>query len=524
MKEHVRVLLVEDDEDDYVMTQELLEQTQGFKVSLDWASDFKGGLDMIRRSDHDIYLVDYRLGGRDGMDLITKVQSEEATGPFILLTGQGDQELESAALSAGLDDYLRKEGLGVVELERSIRYAIERHRIRTELAQSQSRESEMKSEFMSHVSHELRTPIAVIHQFVSIIQDGLAGDPTPQQQEYLTIIQSNIDQLTHMVTQLLEVTRAEVGKLSIDPAQQSVAALLGEVRSYFGPAASASGLDFAVEIPDDDIDVFADNVRFRQVCGNLVENAFKFTPSGGSVAVRAALVDGDFVRFDVSDTGIGIPVDRLDGIFDRLSQANNAPVESSRKGLGLGLYIAKELVDRHGGQLWVTSGEGEGATFSFTLPVWSLAKVLAPVADRAAQLGLPVLLFEICISGDRGRGRKRQLFRQEAERAVKNLAFRGDMVIPALRNAIRPGSLYFAVIADATDAPSIARRISEELALLSVVRAGGVSPEVCFEVASQSRKYPASGDVDPAVILARNVERLVCGSPEVIGRKDSSVT
>jgi PAS domain S-box-containing protein len=230
----------------------------------------------------------------------------------------------------------------------------------------------MKDQFISHVSHELRSPLSAVHQFTTILLDGLAGELNSEQREYLEITLRNSLQLRDMIGDLLEVTRAESGKLTIEPQPTSLCDLFDPMIKTYERRAVKKGVAFRITCPSELPLVQADPNRIGQVFSNLLDNALKFT-TGGAISVSGHRDEGDeFVRIAVADTGCGISAESLPKIFDRLYQSPNT-LESSRKGLGLGLHICRHLIELHGGRIWVESKEGEGATVFFTVPV-ALAK------------------------------------------------------------------------------------------------------------------------------------------------------
>jgi two-component system sensor histidine kinase/response regulator len=229
-----------------------------------------------------------------------------------------------------------------------------------------------KDQLLSHVSHELRTPLTAAYQFVEILCDGIAGPLTPEQIEYSEIALRNLKQLRAMIGDLLDATRLESAKLTIDSARVNLTGIASEVcRSLYSPAAEKGiALENRVgSLPD----AFADAVRVRQILANLVQNAIKFTDSG-TVTIEASVFDRDpqLICISVSDTGCGMSPEVASRVFTRLYQAGGLQPES-RHGLGLGLYICRELVIRQGGKIWVESEPGVGSTFSWTLPIYSEA-------------------------------------------------------------------------------------------------------------------------------------------------------
>ena len=228
-----------------------------------------------------------------------------------------------------------------------------------EAAAEQSRNEQLrfKDEFLSHVSHELRSPLTAIKQFTTILLGGLAGDLNKEQHEYQQIVLKNVCQLQSMIGDILEVTRLETGKLTIEPDSVSVSAAVTDTVNTFQITARAKGIALSCHVPPDLPSAHADQTRLRQMLIILVENAIKFTEGGGAVSIQVGLSPDDprFLLVEVSDTGCGVSAEMSERIFERLYQAPE-PTQASRKGLGLGLYICKELVTRQGGRIWVTRG------------------------------------------------------------------------------------------------------------------------------------------------------------------------
>jgi len=303
--------------------------------------------------------------------MVAKVDKAEA---FATLRSQSAMML---ALMAVLVAMMLALGAMFWQRAQKYRLAYEAERERQQMEQSLREhdvshrlELQMKDKLLSHVSHELRTPIAVIHQFATILTDGLAGQTTRDQQRYLEIILANVSQLQAMINDLLEAVRSGTGKLAIEPEVVALKALVSEVSKSFVPAAEVHQLTLRTEIAPGVLPVWADPRRVRQILGNLIDNAIKYTPARGRITVQAVLADAEagFVHVSVADTGIGIAAEQQSKVFDRLYQVEGSN-PTSRKGLGLGLYICKELVALHGGRIWLESAPGQGTTIHFTLPI-----------------------------------------------------------------------------------------------------------------------------------------------------------
>ena len=225
----------------------------------------------------------------------------------------------------------------------------------------------LRAEFVSVASHELKTPINVIIGYLELLQEGIYGELSPKQKEVLQTINKQAQTLTRLVKRLLDISRFEASGGKIDIRKVDLQRLLITLESSFSVLAKQRDIVFSIDhVPGLAEKVSWDEDRINEVLGNLISNAFKFTPRGGKVALTVAPVD-DNVVVTVSDTGAGISAEQLPHIFDKFYQADNQ-AQAATKGTGLGLAIAKEIVEAHGGQIEVESRVGEGTTFIVTLP------------------------------------------------------------------------------------------------------------------------------------------------------------
>jgi two-component system, OmpR family, sensor histidine kinase BaeS len=225
----------------------------------------------------------------------------------------------------------------------------------------------LRAEFISVASHELKTPINVIIGYLQLLQDKVYGELTPKQTEVTRTLETQARSLGRLVKQLLDVTRFQAGGGQIEPRPMKVAKLLDEMENAFHVLAVQRGVRLVVTrhegLPDE---VVWDHDRMSEVLGNLLSNAFKFTPRGGEVELLAESAE-DGVILTVRDTGAGIPPEQLPHIFEKFYQADNQR-DASHEGTGLGLAIAREIVRAHGGELSVESTVGVGTTFTILMP------------------------------------------------------------------------------------------------------------------------------------------------------------
>ena len=225
--------------------------------------------------------------------------------------------------------------------------------------------SRHKSEFLANMSHELRTPLNAILGFSQVLRERLFGEVNQKQAEYLDDILTSANHLLALINDILDLSKVEAGQVELDVAPFSLREALERGVVMVRERATKDGVQVAIRaLPDADV-VTGDERRIRQVIFNLLSNAVKFTPAGGAVDVSAARLNGE-VRVSVADTGPGIAVEDYERIFEEFQQTE-AGVEQ-REGTGLGLALSKQLVELHGGRIWVDSKLGHGSTFVFTLP------------------------------------------------------------------------------------------------------------------------------------------------------------
>jgi signal transduction histidine kinase len=233
------------------------------------------------------------------------------------------------------------------------------------------RANRLKSEFLASMSHELRTPLHTIIGFSELLAEELEGPLNEKQQRFVQYIHNDSLHLLELINDILDISKIEAGRLELRPEAFDFGALVAESLASIRALAEAKSLNLEtnVEVP---LAVEADRLRIKQVLVNLLSNAVKFTPEGGRIGVDARVHQG-FVLVSVSDTGVGIPAEEHDFIFDKFHQVG-ATTKGVREGTGLGLAITKRLVEQHGGTIQVKSQPQRGSTFRFTLPLESSPK------------------------------------------------------------------------------------------------------------------------------------------------------
>ena len=228
--------------------------------------------------------------------------------------------------------------------------------------------SRHKSQFLASVSHELRTPLNAIIGFSDVLLDASLEVSEEQRSRFLTHILNSGKHLLGLINEILDLSKVEAGRMELEIESAVIIAILEAAASTLKPLAAKKSIDLRVESSGPIPRIPMDATRIRQVVLNLVGNAIKFTPEGGQVWLRADVSDR-VVRVEVQDTGPGIPTEDHERIFLEFEQARIGSARSKPEGTGLGLALAKKLVEMHGGKIWVESKVGEGSRFYFTIPI-----------------------------------------------------------------------------------------------------------------------------------------------------------
>lgn len=339
----------------------------------------------------------------------------------------------------------------------------ERRKIAIVLEEARQERARVQERLLSHVSHELRTPLTAIYLFTTNVLDGLLGDLTPEQHEHLTLAVDNVKQLKSMVGDLLDITRVETHKLTVEPRPVSLVKLIADVLSTCHTNAALKNISLRSEVAPDLPFVWADPTRVRQVLINLIDNGIKFTPESGTVTVgsRPFAEDDGVLCLSVSDTGCGISPENCEIVFDRLAQVRSS-TQASRSGLGLGLFISRDLVSGQGGRIWVESELGRGSTFYFTLPVFSLAKLCAHVltapnleAGSVTLIAVDLVAIEGAVQAD---------IVPEIWKVLERCIHAGqDVLLPSMSEAEAGETFFILACTDSIGFAVIARRIRREL-------------------------------------------------------------
>jgi len=393
----VRILLVDDDQEDSLITRRAIANVERPLYDISTAETVEQAATMLKNQSIDVILLDLGLRETKGIDTLIAMRNLDAATPIVVLTGEDSEKIGLSSLDHGAQEFMLKQDANSDRLTRTIRHAISRQRLmcqQEELLVQLTTANKMLEEknvrlgdlyktaqqFVDNVSHEFRTPLTVIKEFCSLTRDGLAGPVTDQQQEFLNIALTRIDDLSIMVDDMLDISKLEAGLLNVWRRECGAVDVIEHVQTTIARRAESQNVQVEFDVPAGLPKIYCDSEKVGRILINLAINGIKFCRDGGSVKIVARALDND-VEFAVQDTGPGISPENLSAIFERFRQLGGS-IRSSTKGFGLGLNIVKELVQLNFGRVQVESKVGEGSTFRFTVPKNEPARLFSRYFER----------------------------------------------------------------------------------------------------------------------------------------------
>ena len=396
MADHsVNVLLVEDDEDDALLVREWLAESHTARFAVEWVNTYQAALESLAHSQHDVYLVDYRLGPHSGVEFVRTAIAQGCSAPMILLTGVGSRTVDLEAMDAGAADFLAKAQFNGDLLERSIRYALEHKRaavalqnarddlevrvqertaelvaaneaLRVEMTERQRAQEKLRhsqrlaaiATAAAKLAHEIGNPLNGLATTVQILERSL-GKQQPLADELLSSTVQDLKQEINRLQSLLQGWRALARPQQLNLQPTFLATLIAEVLKPQVPYYVERGIQLQQIFSPELSLVIADQEKLAQVLLNLCKNAVEAMPQGGTLTLRGCSTE-THVSLEVSDTGVGIPEGL--NIFEPFTTTKEA-------GTGLGLAIVQQIVTAHQGTIIYTSTPSQGTTFTITLPI-----------------------------------------------------------------------------------------------------------------------------------------------------------
>lgn len=368
---NVRVLLVDDDEDDYLIIKRIFSKIPQTPFKVTWSSTFDEAKNLVKSKDFDIFLIDYRLGAHTGLELLEVAMPSKRSEPFLLLTGAGDTGIERKSIQLAAADYLVKGSLDADNLSRALYYALGRKQIESQRLEHYIELNKTKDEFISLASHQLRTPATGVKQYLGMVLQGMAGDVPPAQYKLLEKAYESNERQLSTVSDLLKVAQVDAGKVHIRKRLVDIVDLVRDVAKEQTETYASRNQTLDVVTMYEDIYADVDQGKVRMVFENLIDNASKYSEEGKAVTV-AISKDASWVRIDIKDQGVGLMSEDIGKLFEKFSRIHNH-LSTQVGGTGIGLYWAKNIIDLHGGMIRVESMVGKGSTFSVFLPIVTTA-------------------------------------------------------------------------------------------------------------------------------------------------------
>ena len=381
--ESYRVLLVEDDETFCALCTRYLSKAPEASYSIRAAARVDQAMKLCQEQGFDCLVIDYRLPDGTGTEFLSTLQQRmgDATPPAIILTAGGGEKAAIEAVKVNATDFMTKADVSRTSLVRAVDNAIVKYKLRQSVlernASLERAYGELKKntdeikQFYQTVSHEVKTPLMSMQEFLMLLNDEVAGPVSDQQKELLEYALESCDQMAAHFQDLLDVTRMETNKLVLKTSLQSPVKMIRQSVLGMAGEARAKSIVLTDRTSAATPELMLDSHRVLQILGNLLSNAIRFTEPGGEVVLESCLQpeNGRYV-LTVTDNGPGFDPALTERIFDRLFQVHDGACDEARVGgLGLGLAIARELAQLHGGNVECLSTSPQGSTFSLTLPL-----------------------------------------------------------------------------------------------------------------------------------------------------------
>lgn len=362
----IQVLVVDDDEEDFFLLKKTFEKIPDSPFVVEWTPSFEEGLKLINQKQHDIFLIDYRLGAHTGLELLEGAEAEQRSEPFILLTGIDDREVEWRSMRLAAADYLIKSTVNPEVLSRALYYALQRKQIEQQRLQHLVDLNRSKDEFISIASHQLRTPATAVKQYLGMVLEGFVGDLEPKQQTMLTKAYENNERQLRIVADLLRVAQVDAGQVMLRKEEVDVNTLLEDVIRDLGGVFKHRSQIVVFQPSAEPPLVKIDLNSIRMVFENLLDNASKYSEENTQITVSITNERNRLV-VRIADEGVGIKESERGRLFEKFSRLDN-PLSTKVGGTGLGLYWAKKIVTLHEGELTHESNDPQGSIFSVGLP------------------------------------------------------------------------------------------------------------------------------------------------------------
>jgi len=336
---------------------------EGFET--DSARTGETGLEKLKANPPDFVLIDLKMPGIGGLEVLEKVKDVDPNIIPIVITGYATIESAVEAMKRGAYDFLPKP-FTPEELRMIIRRGVERKKLVQEAEALRREKKLIEDNFITMVSHQLRSPVVAVAQYFEVILGGIVGEISPQQKEMMTKARARLEGLLDLINDWLSIARMNSGQLVERLRPTSLDTLLAKEIEILQPLTKESNVNLVLIPAAGSTTVMGDEETLEQVFSNLITNAIKYNRPNGRVEVSIK-EESERIIADVTDNGVGIAQEHIPFLFDQFYQIERSK-RTGDKGSGLGLTIAKKIIDSHGGDIQVTSRSGEGTTFSVIFP------------------------------------------------------------------------------------------------------------------------------------------------------------
>jgi len=355
-------------DDDYAMRLSCRKILIKMGLRAETFEDGARGLEGVATNKPDMVIVDLKMPGISGMEVIARVHEIDPQIVIVVITGYATIDTAVQAMKCGAYDFLPKP-FSPEELRLIVNRGMERRRLALEAQRHEIEQTMLKRRFVTFVSHQLRSPLAAIHQYLDVLRHlDQSSDSPARRQEWLERCLVRIEELQNLIADWLTLARVEGGSLFAERVKADLNHIISDILGTYEQTAAAENVSLSAHLPDDSLFVCGDRNCLSVLFDNLIANAIKYNKPGGTVTVTGTQSDGEIV-FAVADTGIGIPEKYRPYLFDEFFRVKD---EGGKKiaGTGLGLHISKRIVSEMGGTIEVDSQSGIGTTFWVRLPAW----------------------------------------------------------------------------------------------------------------------------------------------------------
>ena len=360
-KTYINVLIVDDDEQDFIYEQELIHQIDSGFYKVDWVSDFDKAIDQIKQNAHDVYLIDYNLGASSGIDLIKKIEIEKMEKPFIFLTGAYDLRIDKEAMELGIIDYLVKGEITPHLIEKTIRYAIKQKASEIELKKNNA----TKDKLFSIISHDLKSPYNSILGLSNALVNNYAQFTEEETINFLKTINAESEKAYTYLINILNWSRTQLNCINPKFEKFNVCDLVHSLVNNLNTIAKNKHINMSCGQSGQNF-VNADYAMVETVFRNIITNSIKFTNAGGEIHLQN-MSNSKEVIISIRDNGVGMDQQTINNIWKDDSYQSIRGT-NHEKGTGLGLKIAKEFIELNQGHITVKSTLNEGTEFQVFLP------------------------------------------------------------------------------------------------------------------------------------------------------------